>query len=158
MGSCYPTQAELGWGTPSPCWVEVGKGNRRSFAPLRMTLRWFGRDRFVLSHPSGAWMGHPFSVLGGSWQRQPQILRSTQDDIAVVRAGWVRATPPKRSLDGAPLLLAGWRLGNAERGSAPPTRTCLSGTSGMGHPIFVLGEDRIMRPGDPRRAHGSASS
>ena len=42
LGWCYPTLAKLGWGTPALCWIETGG------------------LRFVVSHPSEAWMGHPF--------------------------------------------------------------------------------------------------
>ena len=41
--------------------------------------------RFLLSHPSEAWMGHPFFVLGQDPKKQPRILRSPrrpQDDVA----------------------------------------------------------------------------
>ena len=69
-------------GHPCLWWVEIAKSNRRSFAALRMTNSTCG---FVLSHPSEAWMGHTFRVLGERRERQMQVLRSPrrpQDDIA----------------------------------------------------------------------------
>ena len=69
-GSCYPTLAKLGWGTRFLWWGKSAKSNRRSLAPLGMTAREVG---FVSSHPSGAWMGHPFSC----WvERRVGVVRS----------------------------------------------------------------------------------
>ena len=62
LGSCFPTQAELGWGTHgrADCgFVKAAAGPLRlRYAALRMTMVDLGS---VLSHPSRAWMGHPWS-------------------------------------------------------------------------------------------------
>ncbi len=63
----------------------------------------------VLSHPSFAWMGYPFSRGLKVCEKQPQVLRLAtlaQDDNSVCASvrvrPWVRAFPPKLRLDGAP--------------------------------------------------------
>ena len=47
MDLCYPTLAELGWGTHSWCWARIAKSKRRSFGrrgDLGMTLQWATGD------------------------------------------------------------------------------------------------------------------
>ena len=79
-GLRYPTQAKLG-STPRTRTCPRGLGTGHTFF-WRIER---GRLRFVVSHPSEAWMGHTFLVLGERREKRPQILRSPQrpqDDIA----------------------------------------------------------------------------
>ncbi len=97
------------------------RSNRRSFAALRMTNSTCG---LVLSHPSEAWMGHPFSwwvegVRGNRRSFDSLLRRLAQDDKFNM---WARAIPPKRSLDGAHISCGGLRAREATAG--PSTRCC----------------------------------
>ena len=73
QGSCYPTQAKLGWGTPFSWWIERGRSR-------------LVRSQVPPPRGPGTWGTH-FRGGGGSG-RQPQILlppRRDQDDNTIVR-------------------------------------------------------------------------
>ena len=98
-GSCYPTQAELGWGTHFLWWVEGARSNRRSFGrcgDLRMTSRswslWYPTLAARTKTPRG-WGTHVCAglrVAGGdsrSGQRILHINRSASTSTIKFRRG-----------------------------------------------------------------------